>query len=132
MQVGDAKPHEQTNRERNRLLLKLRVNVDKRNLAFWLSNRDRNLVLPVSVTRLGDFCNFLVTIFITKVAQMFGDFMGSCENHRFLSQTGEATFWVTFAKTWATFYFNIWSHCTQSSMFCNILPHFEWEIAEQV
>ena len=25
---------------------------------------------------------------ITKVTQMFGDFLGSCENHCFLSQTG--------------------------------------------
>ena len=31
------------------------------------------------VARLGDFWNFLVTNFITKVAQMFGDFLGSCE-----------------------------------------------------
>ena len=29
---------------------------------------------------------------------MFGDFLGSCENHHFLSQTGEATFWATFGK----------------------------------
>ena len=27
-----------------------------------------------------------------------------------LSQTGVATFWATFGKTWATFYSNIWSH----------------------
>ena len=27
------------------------------------------------VARLGDFWNFLVTNFITKVAQMFGDFL---------------------------------------------------------
>ena len=46
----------------------------------------------ISVTRLGDFCIFLVTIFITKVAQMFGDVLGSCNDHFFLSQTGEATF----------------------------------------
>ena len=37
-------------------------------------------------------------------------FLGSCENQPFYSQTGVATFWVTFGKTWATFYFNIWSH----------------------
>ena len=41
---------------------------------------------------------------------IFGYFLGSCENHCFLSQTGEATFWATFVKTWTTFYFNIWSH----------------------
>ena len=64
-----------------------------------------------SVTRLGDFWNFFVTNFITKAAQMFGDFLVSCENHHLLSKIGKATFWATFGKTWATFYFNIWSHC---------------------
>ena len=63
--------------------------------------------LSTSVTRLGEFWNFLVTNFITKVAQMFGDILGSCENHRFLSRTGEATFWAFFGKTWATFSFKI-------------------------
>ena len=63
-----------------------------------------------SVTRLGGFWNFLATNFITKVAQMFGDFLGSCEIHCFLRQTGDATFWATFGKSWATFYFSIWSH----------------------
>ena len=62
--------------------------------------------LAGSVTRLGDFLNFLGTNFITKEVQMFGYLLVSCENHRFLSQTGEATL----TKTWATFYFNIWSH----------------------
>ena len=32
-----------------------------------------------SVTRLGDFRNFLATNLITKVAQMFGHFLGSCK-----------------------------------------------------
>ena len=45
---------------------------------------------------------------------MYGDFLGSYENHRFLNQTGEASFWATFGKTWATFYSNILSHCTLS------------------
>ena len=63
-----------------------------------------------SVTILDDFWNFLAKKFITKVAQMFGDLLGSCENHRFLSRTGEVTFWATFGKTWATFYSIIWSH----------------------
>ena len=40
----------------------------------------------LSVTRLGDFWNFLATNFVTKVAQMFCNFMGSCKNHYFLSQ----------------------------------------------
>ena len=68
----------------------------------------------ISVTRLGNFFIFLAINFITKVAQMFGDFLGGCENRCFLSQTGEANFWATFGKTWATFLYNIWSHCPGS------------------
>ena len=41
---------------------------------------------------------------------MFGYFLVRCKNHCFLSKTGDATFWATVVKTWATFYFNIWSH----------------------
>ena len=62
------------------------------------------------MTRLGDFLNFLVTNFITKVAQMFGIFLGSCENHCFLSKTGEATFGATFGKTWASFISTLSGH----------------------
>ena len=36
---------------------------------------------------------------------MFGNFLGSCKNFSFLSQSGKATF----GKTFVTFYFNIWS-----------------------
>ena len=43
------------------------------------------LVSSFNVTSLGDFWNYLATNFITKVARMFGDFLGSCEIHRFLS-----------------------------------------------
>ena len=42
-------------------------------------------LVTISVTRLGDFVNFMVTNFATKVAQMFGDFWDSFENHHFLS-----------------------------------------------
>ena len=58
------------------------------------------------------FLEFLGNKFYYKADQMFDDFLDSCENNRFLSQTGDATFWATFVKTWATFYFNIWSHWT--------------------
>ena len=57
------------------------------------------------------FLEFLGNKFYYKADQMFDDFLDSCENNRFLSQTGDSTFWATFGKTWATFYFNIWSHC---------------------
>ena len=55
------------------------------------------------MTRLGNFWNFLETNVITKETQMFVDFLGSFEKHCFSSETGEATFWATFGKTWATF-----------------------------
>ena len=58
-----------------------------------------------SVTRLGSFLNFLATDFITKVAQMFGGFLGSCEKHCFSIQTGYTTFWVTFGKKLGYFLF---------------------------
>ena len=56
-----------------------------------------------SVTRLGDFWNFLATNFITKVVQMIGNFLGNFENHRFLSPTVVAACRATFGQTWATF-----------------------------
>ena len=59
----------------------------------------------ISVTRLGSFWNFLLTNFIDQVAQMFADFLGSFQNHCFLSQTAEATFWVTFWKNLGYFLF---------------------------
>ena len=38
------------------------------------------------------YLEFLGNTFTAKVAQMFVAFLGSCESHRFLSQTGEASF----------------------------------------
>ena len=57
----------------------------------------------------------MVTNFIAKVAKMFRDFLGNFENNHFLSQTGVATF----GKNLATFYSNIWSHCTSQSFQIN-------------
>ena len=48
----------------------------------------RTFIETTSVTRLGDFWNFLSTNLVSKVAQMFADFLGSCENLCFLIQTG--------------------------------------------
>ena len=52
--------------------------------------------LGVSGTRLGDFRKFLVTNFLTKVAQIFGDFLGFVERHHFKVNTAVALFWVNF------------------------------------
>ena len=59
--------------------------------------------LPVQCDQSGRLWNFVVTNFIAKVAQMFGNFLGSCKNHCFLSQTGESTFWATFGKNLGDF-----------------------------
>ena len=48
-----------------------------------------------SVTRLGDFWKLLGTNFLSKVAQMFVDFLGSLEDHNFISQTGV---WLIFGQ----------------------------------
>ena len=47
----------------------------------------------------------MVTHFITKVAQIVGEFWGSYENHDFLNKTGEATFLGNFWKNLGYFLF---------------------------
>ena len=47
------------------------------------------------MTRLGDFWKFLVTNFLTKVAQMYVDFLGYFENFQFHFLTTVVTFWAT-------------------------------------
>ena len=46
----------------------------------------------ISVTRLGNFWKVSVTNFLSKVAQIFGDFLCNLENRHFLSQTAVAIF----------------------------------------
>ena len=65
----------------------------------------------------------MVTNLISKVAQILGDFLGSCDYHCFLSQTVEASFCAIFAKIWASFNFNIWSHCMQLTKRANKVPY---------
>ena len=48
---------------------------------------------------------------------MFGDFRAISIKHPFLVQTAVGTFWVRFGKFWATFDFNIWSHCIQYNVY---------------
>ena len=45
------------------------------------------------MTRLGDFCMFIVTNFRTKVAQILNDYFGLFEKHQFFSKTFISTFW---------------------------------------
>ena len=73
------------------------------------SKRRIHFVAPqvfYSVTRLCDFWIFLATKFLTKVAQLFSDFMGYFENHNFQTTTVVAGhIWSPFWKFWATFNF---------------------------
>ena len=62
------------------------------------TKKTMNEMIMSSVTRLGGFWNFLATNFITKVAQMFGDFLGSCEKHCFLKSNLIGYFWGNFWK----------------------------------
>ena len=61
-----------------------------------------------SVTRLGDFWKFVAIKFLTKVAQIIGNFLGYFENHHSYLKTADANFWATFGNIWATFYSNWW------------------------
>ena len=49
-------------------------------------------------------------IFFQKVAQIYDNLLGYSGNHNTLVKTTVAPFGPTFWKTWATFYFNVWSH----------------------
>ena len=62
-----------------------------------------------SVTRLGDFWRFLVTNFLLKVAQMYGDFSGFLKSIPFDVKTAVATFLAGIRVIWTTVYYNIWS-----------------------
>ena len=42
-------------------------------------------------------------------------FLGISEIHDSLVKDSTVTFWAIFGKTWATFYFNIWSHCNRKA-----------------
>ena len=59
------------------------------------------------VTRLGDFCKFLATKFLAKVAQMIGNFLGNFEKPHSYVKTAVAIVW---GNIWDTVYSNICSH----------------------
>ena len=53
-----------------------------------------------------------MTTFLYKVTQILGDFWGYFEKHHLFSENYSGCFWATFEIFWATFYTNIWSHCS--------------------
>ena len=87
---------------------------------FAFTERETSLVWFHSVTRLGDFWKFLATNILTKVAQIFGNFLGCCEKHYFVSKNCCGSFLGRVWKNWATFYSNIWSHCVWTTFFLNV------------
>ena len=58
---------------------------------------------PISVTRLGDFLKFSVTIFYAKEAHIFCDFLGNLQKHHFLSKNCHGYFLGNFWNILATF-----------------------------
>ena len=63
------------------------------------------------MTRLGDFSNFWATIFLTTVAQIFGNFLGSFEILYYSHRKNCCGYLLgNCSKIWDTLYSNIWSH----------------------
>ena len=62
------------------------------------------VILLISVTRLGDFWKLVATKSLTKVAQIIGNFLGYFEKTHSYVKTAVATFWATFGIIWATFF----------------------------
>ena len=75
----------------------LRLHLSLKLLPYFWWYRELNN----SVTRLGDFWKFLVTNYLSKVAQMFGDFWGILKTLLFNHCSG--FFLGNFRKNWATF-----------------------------
>ena len=63
-----------------------------------------------SVTRFGYFSLVFVSKFLTQVAVILGDFLGSFKIMTFKVKTAEYASWATNGQIWATFYSNIWTH----------------------
>ena len=77
---------------------------------------NKSILHANSVTRLGDFWTFLLTNFLSTVAQMDENSLGYFETIDFQVKSVVATFWATFWRIRATLYFSIWSHYQQSSL----------------
>ena len=60
--------------------------------------------------QIGRFLKVFSDTFFTKVTQTNTDFLGYFEKHPFKIKTAMTTFWATYGKIWALFYFKIWSH----------------------
>ena len=74
---------------------------------FFLSNKI--VLLPSSVTRMGNFWKDSGTNFLSTVAQIFVNLWALLKNITFYVKTVVTAFWTTFGTNWATFNFHIWS-----------------------
>ena len=74
------------------------------------------------MTRLGYFWKVLGTNILTKLAQIFNDFLGYLEKALFRSKLFWLLFWATLGKIGSLFYFNIWPHCLARTCFLEIAP----------
>ena len=63
-----------------------------------------------SVTRLGEFLKLLVTNFRTKVAQVFGDFLGCVLDRSLLKKNHLLLIFGYLLEKLGTFYSTVWSH----------------------
>ena len=86
-----------------RLLQSVRVHLESLVWTLWHDGsfasqtskqkyRCQHMFNSVSVTRFGDFLQFLATKFLTKVAQMIGNFLGNFEKPQFYVKAALATF----------------------------------------
>ena len=71
----------------------------------------RDVIYKSSVTILDEFWNFLATNFLTKWPKYLAIFEATVKSITLFSKTCCGYFLGIFWTLWATFYFNIWSHC---------------------
>ena len=45
-----------------------------------------------------------------------------------LSKTAVTTYWASFEKNWATFYFSIWSHCSHTTLHIFVIKPYLREV----
>ena len=62
--------------------------------------------------QIGRFFKFLCHLFSLKLPNCILTFWATLKSIHLKVKTDQATYWATYGLIWATFYFNIWSHCS--------------------
>ena len=102
--------------------------IETRNFLFFWNNAPVHCIestlvhlvwtgLRISVSGLGDFFKALGDKVSHKNWQSIGWLFGLVWKTSLWCKNWWGHFWGKFWKNWATFYFNIWSHCTASCYF---------------